>query len=134
MKDIKLDNQELGQQKDNNFGDVKNALAWLGESSASSGTVYAGVVNSDGSTGTPFPSGWTVSKSLTSVYVITHNLGTNCAVIPASNTPSSIRPVMVLVHGQDTNSFEIRTYQESPTTAGSWPATDIAFHFVVIPQ
>lgn len=41
-------------------------------------SVYTGYVNSDGSTGTPFPSGWSCSHTgSTGTYTITHNLGTS---------------------------------------------------------
>lgn len=43
--------------------------------STSGTTLYGGYVNSNGTAGTPFPTGW--SSSLTAhLYTVTHNLGT----------------------------------------------------------
>lgn len=45
--------------------------------------VYSGAVNSDGTAGTPFPTGWTSATPGTGNYTVTHNLSTTSYVVVA---------------------------------------------------
>lgn len=65
---------------------------------------FPGTFDSAGNAGTPFPSGWSISKTGTGSYLITHNLGnTNYAVVA---TPFGFYNV-VQVASQGSNSFEL---------------------------
>lgn len=65
---------------------------------------FAGVFNADGSLGSPFPTGWSVNKTGTGTYVITHNLGTTDYAVVA--TPFGFYNI-VQVASQGSNSFEL---------------------------
>jgi hypothetical protein len=116
-----------------NYGDLQNALKWLGISAtaAAAQTVYPGQLNSDGSTGTPFPTGWTATRISAGVYKITHNLGTtNYSFIPT--VFSTLAITICNVHDRNANDVSVTFYNQTGST--SWSATDTAFSFVLIPS
>ena len=114
----------------NTYGDLKNALAWLGIGRATAQTAYGGKVASGGTAGTPFPSGWTVSLPGTGRYLITHNLNTTNYVVAVTNVSAFSNVGAITNHGS--NSFEV-TYYEN-TVGATWPNTNTAFMFTLILQ
>jgi len=65
---------------------------------------YAGAFDSAGNTGTPFPTGWSLNKTGTGSYVITHNLGTASYSVVA--TPLGAYNI-VQVASRGSTSFEL---------------------------
>lgn len=65
---------------------------------------YVGAFDSAGATGTPFPTGWSLNKTGTGSYVITHNLGTASYAVVA--TPLGAYNI-VQVASRGSTSFEI---------------------------
>lgn len=82
---------------------------WNQIGGGSSGGIYAGYVNSDGTAGSFFPSGFTSAHNGTGSYTITHHLGTtNYSIAPcpaSSNIFFSFTP--------STNSVNIEMYDSS---------------------
>lgn len=82
---------------------------------------FIGYVDSSGSAGTPFPSGWTVTRSGTGSYVVTHDIGN-------TNYVFSLVPMSANVVSGSTsranNSFEADFYDN---TSGSGVNTDFMF-------
>jgi hypothetical protein len=87
--------------------------------------VYKGYVSSTG-TGTGLPSGWTVSRTSTGLYEITHNLGlaafTDMQVVASVN--DSVSRFAVVDTG--TAIFRVRTFD----AAGA--SSDEDFHFIAV--
>lgn len=86
--------------------------------------IYSGYVGADGSTGNDLPTGWSVNKSATGVYVITHSLALATATDMqiATNIAENAARVSYAVGG--TNSFTVRTATVVPALA------DTAFNFI----
>lgn len=90
------------------------------------GNFYFGRVVSDTLT-TPYPLGWTISKSATGVYVITHNLNNSNFVVLTSIVDSN---------GGITNPFSKTsttfTVKTGFISAGSYTAQDSNFDFILM--
>ena len=94
----------------------------------SSSTTYAGLVNADGTAGSPFPVGWSISKTISGRYDISHTLGT--ANYSVTVTVSGQNKITIPNISSRTGSvFEVYMYNQ--TGATSWSATDTAFYFIV---
>ena len=65
---------------------------------------FAGAFDSAGDAGSPFPTGWTVSRTGTGNYLITHNLGTTEYSVVA--TPLGTYNI-VQVASRNSNTFEL---------------------------
>ena len=122
--DIKLDHQDLSQRPVQTYGDVQNALKWLGLGSDAV-AAFAGYVTDTGAAGTPFPSGWTVAQGATGRYTVTHNLG-NTSYVPLITPDNTLT---AYVPSRSSNSFDV--YLVDPSTHSF---TDGNFYFTVIPQ
>ena len=85
----------------------------------SGATVYAGACTSAGAASTPFPANWTVSKTATGRYLITHNLGTTNYVVTATGTSTLICYIPTL----SANSFNLSIVDTTNTF------TDSSFYF-----
>lgn len=98
-------------------------------------TVYGGYVNANGTSGTPFPSGWTSSVGTggsVGRYTITHNLGTTNYVVTATASEiGSFTAAISSIFDISSNSFEIVWY--TPNGSTSWTPTDQAFDFILLP-
>lgn len=68
--------------------------------------VNAGLVISDGTAGTPMPTGWTTSRTAAGRYLVTHNLGTT-SYVPITTADQSNVCVPVT---RDANSFNVYCY------------------------
>ncbi len=95
----------------------------------SSGNSFAGHVNSDGSAGTPFPAGWTVSRSSAGIYVVTHNLA-DAGYVVQLQVIATLAITIANLSSIGSNSFEVRLYNH--ITGDTWSATDTAFGFVLV--
>lgn len=88
--------------------------------------IYIGEVDgSDGSSGTPFPAGWSSSRTSTGVYVVTHNFDDSNSYIVApaiDDTDEDVR----LVYERDSDSFDIEITDKSTGNP-----TDADFTFAV---
>ena len=83
-------------------------------------TIYGGVINSGGASGT-LPSGWSVSKVGTGDYLVTHNLGyTTYVVVPTTYTYTTS------MAGQTSTTFEIYVTNLSGT------AVDANVNFILL--
>lgn len=83
----------------------------LNKPTSSASPVYSGSIIDNGSTaapGTPFPTGWSVSRTSAGVIKVTHNLGTTSyVVIPTTtNGAESLADIDALA----TNTFTIGLY------------------------
>ena len=102
---------------------TSNGVGALPTYQASPVVPYAGVVNSDGTAGTPFPSGWSSTKNAGGDYTITHNLGT-----------TSYSVVITAISGGDlckaatisSNTFRVFTFANGGTY------TDTKFNFLLV--
>lgn len=95
----------------------------------SSGSSFAGRVNSGGSAGTPFPAGWTVSRSSAGIYVVTHNLG-DAGYVVQLQVIATLAITIANVSSIGTNAFEARLYNH--ISGDTWTATDTDFSFVLV--
>jgi len=84
-------------------------------------TVYGGRVTSNAS-GTPFPTGWSLSHGSTGFYTITHNLGHSNYVVAVTLLTN---PGRANISSDSTTSFTVRTQNASGSDA------DFDFYFVV---
>lgn len=83
---------------------------------------YGGQVNSDGTVGTFFPTGWTSTKNSTGKYTVTHTLGTaNFALVANAYNVVTIAEIF----SWSSTTFVLQFW----STASS--LTDSAFHFVI---
>lgn len=94
-------------------------------------TMYSGRVNSDGSAGTPFPPGWSITHNSTGIYQITHNLNADYTLVCTLYTAGASRIAVLNIRAQGVNNFDIYIFEES-VTPGSWVSRDIGFEFVLI--
>lgn len=92
--------------------------------------VYGGFVNSGGTTGTPFPSGWTVATPGAGRYTITHNLATTNYSVVVSNKSAFSNVGSIVTLGS--NSMEIDMYNN--TVGATWSATNTSFFFILVVQ
>lgn len=90
----------------------------------SSGGVFGGKVNSDGTAGSPFPTGWTSSDLGSSYYEITHNLGTTNYSI-ALTIYASVGFIILGAGDVAANTFRVRTFDTSSASS------DRAFYFLL---
>lgn len=89
-----------------------------------SASTYGGKVNSDGTAGSPFPTGWTSSDLGSSYYEITHNLGiTNYSV--ALTIYASVGFIILGAGDVAANTFRVRTFDTSSASS------DRAFYFLL---
>lgn len=96
-----------------------DSLAWV---ALGADTVYAGRVNSNGTAGTPFPTGWTAQTTATGFYVITHNFGhTNYTVALTAHSNG----FMYLNATPGSTTFVVHFKNSSGTDA------DVNFEFIV---
>lgn len=72
---------------------------------------YYGYVNSNGTEGTPFPSGWSSSNDGTGLYTVTHNLDTTSYSVTVSPVGSALKFASIQVRGLD--SFQVRVANAS---------------------
>lgn len=86
-------------------------------------TTHGGLVNSNGTAGTPFPTGWSVETTGTGFYVVTHNLGHSNYAVVAHAYSTSVRAVNLSSVGS--TSFTVNT----KTSAGA--DVDNAFYFIL---
>lgn len=84
---------------------------------------FGGIVNTDGTASTPFPSGWSITYNAVGSYTITHNLGTTNYVVTGSIISGGKD---LLVTGIVANSFDILTVNNSNT------AVDSKFTFILL--
>ena len=84
---------------------------------------YVGAFDSAGNTGTPFPTGWSLSKTGTGTYLITHNLGTTSYAVVA--TPLGAYNI-VQVASRNSNTFEL--YAVDRATGG---ASNTGMNFIL---
>lgn len=89
--------------------------------------VHAGSVRSNVATSF-FPSGWSVSKTGTGRYLITHNLGTTNYSV-AYTLIGSFLVTIANITTKSANSFVIEFYNQ--TAATTWTNTDTDFDFIV---
>jgi len=83
-----------------------------------------GYVNSNGTAGTPFPSGWSVALTATGRYTVTHNLGTtNYVVLAIAADAAAVK--YCTIESRSTNSFIVRIANVTPALE------DNAFMFVL---
>ena len=78
---------------------------------------YTGYVNSGGSSGTPFPSGWSVSKLATGRYRITHNFSDVDYTVVANAVASNTR--MVTIESRASDYFDVRIADLTPVLVDS---------------
>jgi hypothetical protein len=87
---------------------VSDGSFWVYDASAGEwvrvGATYVGAFNSAGTTQTPFPTGWSLNKTGTGTYEITHNLGTTSYTVTA--TPLGAYNI-VQVASRNSNTFEL---------------------------
>lgn len=88
-----------------------------------SASVYGGAVNSDGTAGTPFPSGWSSTKPSTGNYTITHNFGNTNYTIAALSTDQIFLPVVF-----QRNNNDVKLTLHNIVTLS---ASDTAFNFII---
>lgn len=87
---------------------------------------FIGAVNgSDGSTDSPFPTGWSSSRTSTGVYVVTHDFGDSDGYIVAPGLDDSSEGLSI-VYERDSDSFDI----EITDDAGNYE--DANFTFIVV--
>lgn len=86
-------------------------------------TVYGGVVASNGTAGTPFPSGWTSQATATGIYVITHNLGHSNYAVVAWAYSTAVRAVNLSNKG--TTAFTVTVKDSGGTDTAN------AFEFIL---
>jgi len=99
-----------------------------GSKDLGTGRVYTGLVNSDGTPGSPFPPGWTSSLA-GGVYTVTHNLGT---------TNYTVTATVYYIVGSGFTKIDTLIVYDPPTStyfkiagqAGNSPA----FYFTVVVQ
>ncbi len=75
--------------------------------------VFHGFVNSDGTAGTPFPSGWSSAHTATGRYTITHDLGSTGYSVVATAQASTVKNITIESRGSD--SFIVRIANLSDT-------------------
>lgn len=86
-------------------------------------TSYGGAFDSAGTAGTPFPTGWTVSKTGTGTYLITHNLGTTSYTVAA--TPLGFYNIVQVASRQST------TFELYAVDRGTGAASNTAMNFIL---
>lgn len=86
-------------------------------------TVFTGLVTSGGSASTPFPTGWSVQKTATGAYAVTHNLGHQNYSIIIFAYGTQLRAVSITNKSDDT--FAILIKDSGGTD------TDNIFYFMV---
>lgn len=89
--------------------------------------IIGGLVISDGTKGTPFPTGWTSSRSGTGTYVITHNLNTTNYIVTANSATTTTASIQIVTVAS--NSF---TMTARAPLADNLVDTDISFHLVYL--
>lgn len=98
--------------------------------------IYGGAVSDSGVALTPFPKGWSVSRSSTGLYNVTHNLNTTNYVVIANAmavTPTNDIVFGVLQSAQIlANSFQIWMVNYNSNFVGT--AFDSAFNFLLFIQ
>lgn len=73
--------------------------------------IYAGFVNLDGSSGLPFPTGWTSANLSSGAYRITHNLGTtNYSVVATLNYLNDGNLRVALLALKTSTTFDIELF------------------------
>lgn len=75
--------------------------------------VFHGYVNADGTSGTPFPSGWSISNSSTGVYVVTHDLSTNFYSVVIVPKASTVKNCTISSRGVDTFTARIANLSDA---------------------
>lgn len=70
--------------------------------------VYSGYINSNGTAGTPFPTGWSVAHTATGKYTVTHNLGNTNYVVVGFLVNSGFGDGQLL--DRSANTFEVGYY------------------------
>lgn len=76
-------------------------------------TSYIGaVVGTTGAPDTPFPAGWTSSRTSIGVYVVTHNLGNSNDYVVAISMDDTTQDNRV-VYERDANSFDVEVTDET---------------------
>jgi len=85
-----------------------------------------GYVNDTGSAGSPFPTGWSVSRSSAGVYTITHNIGGSSRYVVVAIPLSSSGVYMAKIGSRSSNSFTVRINDDAGTLV------DCDFMFILI--
>lgn len=94
------------------------------------GQAYPGSINADGTT-VFLPDGWSVVKTSSGVYVITHNLNiTDAAYSVFTELVGANLITIPNITAKDENTFTLDFYNQTGST--SWSATDTAFDFTLI--
>lgn len=105
--------------------------AWL-KVTAGGGAIYGGLVNANGTAGSPFPSGWSVAVGAAGVYTITHNLGNASYVVVATSVGAFGYGNIPALTSQGSNSFVIT--MGTIGVGGSVVPTNNPFTFILLPQ
>ncbi len=99
---------------------------------SSSTPIYGGFVNSDGTAGTPFPSGWTSvlgTGGSAHRYTVTHNLGTaNWVVVITPIATGTYQTYFSQIFAYDTNSFTVVFFDNGNNDA----LVNTAFEFILL--
>lgn len=85
-----------------------------------------GYVNSGGSSGSPFPTGWSCSRTSAGVYSITHNIGSSSGYVAVATALASSGATSAKIGSRSSNSFTVRIFDDTGTLV------DADFMFVVI--
>lgn len=107
--------------------DLDAATANLISGQSTGMTIYHGAMNSDGTAGNPFPSGWTSSRTSEGVYVITHNFGDSDGYTVQATIDDNTQANRVVIE-RDSNSFDIEVTDETNAV------DDAGVNFMVIRQ
>jgi len=74
--------------------------------------LYHGEVTSNGTAGTPFPTGWTASRTSEGVYLVTHNLSGSSDYTVQATMDDTTEANRVVIE-RDSNSFDIEVTDEN---------------------
>mgnify|MGYP001563015854 CR=1 FL=1 len=79
--------------------------------------IFFGYVNSDGTTGTPFPKNWTSSRTALGTYSITHSFNTTAYIVLATCRSAAFR--MPKINARNVNNFVIEIADNTNALADS---------------
>ena len=133
--DDKLEIQSLIEEQSRKefgkrIGDTPTEALQLVNKKYVDGKTFGGIVDASGNPQTPFPIGWTSTKTATGEYTVTHNLNrlTYTVVVTPSGSSAGTDNVAWTIPTQNLNTFTVSFVQSNV------PATSINtnFNFILV--
>lgn len=117
---------QYGSFKNSKLGDTPTDALQLTPKKYVDGRVTGGSVNSDGTSGTPFPTGWSSSRLNVGRYQITHTLGTNNYAVTTNPTVNFLSNSIT---AKTSTTFNVSILDPSTGVHGF---VDSPFYFIVV--